>query len=279
MTQPQPAAAVGGARLVERFGQEWRSLDELCSSFTDEQWDHGTDCPGWTVKDHLSHIIGTESMLLGVEPPPAPGHMPAHVHNPIGEMNEAWVDARRGRSGAEVLAEFRRVAADRLTALASLTDADLRAESWTPAGKGTYEGFMDIRIFDCWVHEQDMRRAVGRPGHLGGPVAEHALDRVVLGLPYVVGKKVGPPEGTSITFEVTGPTARTWAIEVDGGRARTMPEPPADPSATVTADFETFMATACGRWDPADPLADGRFRLGGDVALGRSVVEQLNFII
>jgi hypothetical protein len=35
---------------------------------------------------------------------------------------------------------------------------------------------MHIRIFDCWVHEQDMRRATGRPGHLTGPVVHTTSD-------------------------------------------------------------------------------------------------------
>ena len=46
----------------------------------------------------------------------------------------------------------------------------------TPAGPDTYGRFMRVRIFDCWMHEQDIRRAVGRPGHVEGP----AVDRVPL---------------------------------------------------------------------------------------------------
>ena len=33
------------------------------------------------------------------------------------------------------------------------------AESFTPAGKSTYGRFMQIRVFDCWLHEQDIRDA------------------------------------------------------------------------------------------------------------------------
>ena len=33
--------------------------------------------------------------------------------------------------------------------------------SFTPAGKDTYGRFMQIRVFDCWLHEQDIRDALG----------------------------------------------------------------------------------------------------------------------
>ncbi|MGH2791077.1 MAG: maleylpyruvate isomerase N-terminal domain-containing protein, partial [Actinomycetota bacterium] len=35
--------------------EEWAALSSLCGHLTDEQWRADTDCPGWTVKDQLSH--------------------------------------------------------------------------------------------------------------------------------------------------------------------------------------------------------------------------------
>ena len=52
---------------------------------------------------------------------------------------------------------------------------------------------LPFRVFDAWVHEQDMRRAVGRPGDLDTPVAAAALDRIVGTMPFVVGKRAGAP--------------------------------------------------------------------------------------
>ena len=52
---------------------------------------------------------------------------------------------------------------------------------FTPAGQDTYGRFMRIRVFDCWLHEQDIRDAVGRPGGEDGPAAELALDEMAAG--------------------------------------------------------------------------------------------------
>ena len=35
--------------------------------------------------------------------------------------------------------------------------------------------FLQLRVLDNWLHEQDIRRALGMPGHLGGPAAEPRL--------------------------------------------------------------------------------------------------------
>ena len=99
---------------VEHLRILWTSIDELCSSLAEADWDRPTGCPGWTVKDQLSHLVDYEARALGR---PGPDHTPAdlsHTRNPLGEGNEIGVDFRRSRPGPEVLAEFRQVTAERL---------------------------------------------------------------------------------------------------------------------------------------------------------------------
>ena len=52
------------------------------------------------------------------------------------------------------------------------------AEGFTPAGTDTYGRFMRIRIFDTWLHEQDIRDAMDRPGHESGLPVELTLDEM-----------------------------------------------------------------------------------------------------
>jgi uncharacterized protein (TIGR03083 family) len=223
--------------------------------------------------------VGMESRLLGR---PVPDHKPAeaaHVRNPIGQSNEVDVDWRRHRPPTEVLAEFEEVAAERLARLRASTPEDFAAEAKTPVGPGTMADFLAIRLLDIWVHEQDMRRAVGRPGHREGPVAEHALDRLASGLPYVVGKKAAASDGSTIVFEVLGPSARKLAVGVEDGRARPLVPVPELPTAILTLDQDVFTRLACGRADPAAVLAAGEVTLSGDTDLARRVVESMNFMI
>jgi uncharacterized protein (TIGR03083 family) len=154
--------------VIDTLEEEWQVLAELGDSLSAEDWDRPTACPGWSARDNLSHIIGTERLLAGEATPDVALGDTSHVRNAIGETNEAWVAARRGRPGAEVVAELREVAASRVATLRAMSEDDWNREGWTPAGTDTFGRFMQIRVMDCWVHEQDIREAVDRPGHISG---------------------------------------------------------------------------------------------------------------
>ena len=259
--------------FIDQLAAVWRSTAAACEDLSPDQWDTMTDCPGWTVRDQLAHVIGTESMLLGrPSPDPAPAAL-AHVHNPIGEMNEAWVDARRQLPGDRVLAEFEAVTAARIAALEAMNDEQLEASTPSPVGEVPYATFMDVRVMDCWTHEQDIRRALGRPGHLEGAAPKAAIDRLVSSFGYVVGKRVGPPDGSTVVLELD--KARRIAVVMSDSRAKPT-DPPADPTVRIRTDGETYACLAAGRWTADHAIASGRVAFSGDEALGRRVVRNMS---
>jgi uncharacterized protein (TIGR03083 family) len=262
-------------RIVNALEATWRSVLDLCDGLSDEEWDRPTGCPGWTVKDQISHLIGTENMLLGRPAAPSAEPYGEHVRNDIAKFNEAEVVARKDRPGPEVLDELRQVVEARVPALRAMSDEDFDKEAMTPVGPGTYGQFMGIRVFDSWIHEQDIRRALGRPGHFEGPAADVALEHVVPSLGRTVGKKAGAPDGSTVVIELTGPMERRLGVGVTGGRAALLPEPPDAPTATLRMDAGAFVALTCGR---SDVDASG-VALGGDEALARKVAENLAFTI
>jgi uncharacterized protein (TIGR03083 family) len=265
--------------LVEHLATVWASMTDLGGQLSETEWKQGTEVPGWSVQDNLAHIAGLEWMLLGREQPDhAIPEALAHVKNDIGRRNEVWVDSRRSHSGADVLAEFVEVTGTRLAQLRAFGAEDFGAESWTPVGPGTVRELLPFRVFDSWVHEQDMRRAVDRPGSLESAVAAVALERIVLAMPFVVGKRAGAPDGSVIVFDLSGSLAQSFAIGVEGGRAKRLDALPSAPDVRILTDTETFARLGCGRIDPGATLADARVRLEGDVTLGRRVVEQINFL-
>jgi uncharacterized protein (TIGR03083 family) len=273
------APVTADAALVEQLDQVWSSMSELGGWLTEEEWKRPTEVPGWSVQDNLAHIAGIEASLLGRSAPDhvVPDDLP-YVKNDMGRRNEVFVDSRRARSGAEVLAEFREVTGQRLEELGTYDEAAFGAESWTPVGPGTVRDLLPFRVFDSWVHEQDMRRAVARPGDLDTAVAAVVLDRIAASMPFVVGKKAAAPEGSTVVFELDGPMPRSIPIGVEGGRARLLDDPPPSPTTRITTDTETFARLACGRLDPAAELAAERVRVDGDAELGRRVVENVNFL-
>ncbi|MGH2725468.1 MAG: maleylpyruvate isomerase family mycothiol-dependent enzyme, partial [Actinomycetota bacterium] len=156
----------------ELMEQAWSSMEELCSQLDPSDWDLPTDCPGWNVKDQLAHVVSLESRALG-RPQPSPGPVKApHTRNEIGELNEGDLEARRSMTPEELLDEYRDVTAQRGKVLSSWSDADWKDEGRGVLGKAPREIIIRIRIVDVFTHEQDIRVATGKPGHLGGGVAK-----------------------------------------------------------------------------------------------------------
>jgi uncharacterized protein (TIGR03083 family) len=267
-------------RTVEALGEVWASLGELLASLTDEQWELPSPLPGWSVKDNVAHIIGTEAMLAG-EPAPAveiDRSLAPHVRNDIGAFNEQWIESFRSTPPNEVLSRFTELTGARLAALEQLSQEEWDAESFTPAGKDTYGRFMQIRVFDCWLHEQDIRDAVGKPGHENGLAVEVVLDEMATALGFVVGKKAGATAGQSVTFALTDGGAVVRSIHVDvAERASVVAALPGPATVTLTMPVGVMTRRCAGRV-PADALLD-EVVIDGDLALASSVLDNQAYTI
>ncbi len=264
--------------VVAGLHDVWDRLDALLAGLHDDDWTRPTCLPGWNVQAIAAHIIGTESMLLGVEAPDLTVSEATHPHvrNQIGSFNEAWVEALGAEPPADVLARFRADVAKREEALDAMSQEDWDRVGFTPAGQDTYGRFMRIRVFDQWMHELDIRDAIGEAGGDAGPAAELGLDEMASAMGYLVGKKGGATPGSRVRIELTGPAARTINVEV-GERAAVVDELSGPPTLTVTMPVLVFARLAGGRAEPAT-LRD-QVTIDGDEELGERLVANLAYTI
>jgi uncharacterized protein (TIGR03083 family) len=264
--------------MVAALNEAWDGLVNLAVELAPDDWGCATDLPGWSVKDVYAHVIGVESMLLGRPMPDVtlPDDLP-HVRNEIGRANEMWVLAYRDHSGAEVLADLATVLAERRAVLAGMDQAAFDARAWTPSGEDTYGRFMRIRVMDTWYHEQDVREAIGRPGHLEGLAPEVTLDEITSAMGYVVGKQAAFPRGTSVRFNLRGPMSHTLDIRVTD-RARVVDQLADWPTITVTMPGATFCRLVGGRraWD--HPWIRAATVVEGDTDMAPQLLENLAFL-
>ncbi len=255
---------------------EWTAIEKLLAGLTPEQWMRPSPLPGWTVHDVAAHIIGTESFLLGEQPGDVDldVHGLAHVRNEMGAFNERWVEFLRGESPAAMLERFRTATARRREVLAAMSAQEWETPTPSPIGQTTYGRFMRIRVFDCWMHELDIRDAVGVPGDEGTPSAQIAFYEITDSLGYIVGKLGQAPDGSRIALRLTGPLARTVFVAVDG-RARVVEALDGPATATITVDSGLFTRLGGGR-TTAD-AHPGAVTIDGDVEVGRRIVSHLAF--
>jgi uncharacterized protein (TIGR03083 family) len=280
MSSPsRPVTELDKSQVLSGLFGTWESLDRLLSGLSEQQWQTPTPLPGWCVRNVVAHIIGTESVLQGLNAPDADIDVSTldHVRNDVGVANERWVRHLSTESGAELLERFRSITADRRKRLTDMSVDDWNAPTLTPVGPESYGRFMRVRLFDCWMHEQDIRDGVGRPSsdaELSGPAPRLALDEIAATMGYVVGKLGKAPDGSRVAVELTGPLSRTIRVAVDGRAGVVDDFGGLDPTSTIRLDGLQFTRLAGGRTDDAAGV-----ELGGDTEVGARIVERLNFVI
>jgi uncharacterized protein (TIGR03083 family) len=278
----RPVTKLDKSEVLSGLFGVWDDIDALLGGLSETEWQAMSPLPGWDIKALVSHMIGTESFLAGIPAPQPDIDVSAldHVRNDIGVLNECWVRHLGAKSGAEVLERFRAITDDRRKALESLSGEEWDAVTPTPVGPESYGRFMRVRVFDCWMHEQDIREALQRPSsddELDGAAARLSLDEIAATMGFVVGKLAKAPDGSRVEFELSGPLARSIRVSVDA-RAQVVDDfGGQEPTATIRLDALQFTRLAGGR-----PMCRARTQdvdLAGDEEVAAQVVEHLNFVI
>jgi uncharacterized protein (TIGR03083 family) len=261
------AARLSG--YVEVWWQAVNDFTDLLESIPADQWATPTDLPGWDVHAVAAHAAHLEAVLAGSPEETVDVGQPDHVTGLMGLYTEQGVVARRNRTPDELINEIRESTTARHTALLAdpPTDPAAQPDSIFGGVPWDWERLLRNRPLDVWMHEQDVRRAVGRPGGMDSAAAKHTADYLTESLPIVVAKRAGAPAGTSVVLEVAG--SPTIAVQVgDDGRGQRV-DPPAAPTVTLRADREPFILIAGGRRWPAE----GAVQIEGDQELGRKILD------
>jgi len=235
------------------------------------EWHEPTDLAGWDVAAIVSHVAHLEAVLAGTPHEPVDVGEPAHVTNLMGTYTEQGVVSRRERTREELLSEIEAVTTKRHDELvADLPDATGPAPGVFGMLGWDNRTLLGNRPVDIWMHEQDLRRATGRPGGLAGTMAEHVIGVLQRSLGYVVGKRTDAVPGDSVRLLVEGCAPVTVLVGEDG---RAAPAEVDEPTTTITLDREAFIVRAGGRRSP-DAVAvaiEGDEKLGGQVVAGLAV--------
>lgn len=241
--------------------------NDLVGRLSDEEMATQSLCPAWDVRGVITHTMGVEVVLTGW----APSAEAPPPFEKIGEFNAAVESMDRG----DYASRISEVTSARLNHLESLAPAVIDEPSFTPAGLATYRRFLQVRVFDLWIHARDIALPLGEQLDDSGPAAEMTLQEVDDSIGYVVGKKIALPEGRSIVFEIRGGVERDIAVRVDGRATRV--DAVADPDVTVTTDVGTFLMLAAGRIDPQKQIDDGAITWSGDDEWGRTAALNLAY--
>ncbi|MFJ9345242.1 maleylpyruvate isomerase family mycothiol-dependent enzyme [Streptomyces sp. NPDC101237] len=266
---------------LQPYADAWthsiEAISELVTPLPEGEWNRRTPCPGWSVRDVVSHVIGLDCEMLG---DPRPIHtLPRdlyHVTNESQRYMEMQVDVRRHHTAPEMTSELEYTVIRRNRQLRNESREPGRTVRGPMSTEITLEESMRSHAFNVWVHEQDLRAALGRPGNLDSPGAQIARDVLLDELPRVVATKADAPRSSAVIFDVHGPVEFLRTIRIDiQGRGTLETTPALGPAAVFTLDWETYVRLACGRTTP-DAVAD-RVKAEGDQELTAAILR--NFAV
>jgi uncharacterized protein (TIGR03083 family) len=223
-------------RAIDAIRADRAALIGICSGLTAEQWSAPSGCAGWTVQDLVTHLGNLFWLVVDA------AHLPDTRGVPTERAQEIGVEARRGQSAADVLADYEKVSEIGTTRLAELAALDAEL----PLGEdfGTYSTRLlaCAYVFDHYTH---IRADLFAPrGPLTGepPPSDElrvvpALDWIEAALPQQNRSAV---ERCTLEMQVTGTGARQ--IKFGTGQS----------AATICSDAPALVRGITGRGDWAD---------------------------
>jgi uncharacterized protein (TIGR03083 family) len=244
-----------------------RSLDE-------QDWLLPTDLPGWDVRAVAAHLAHLESLLAGISQPEVEDRAVPEGGPRSARLTSAGLRAREGVAGPALVEELEAAAALRSEQLRADPPRDPSAPSSValPGFSKDWGSLLSNRVLDVWMHEQDVRRAVGRPGGLNSAGAAHTVRALNRSFPYLVGKRLAPPPGTTVLLVVEGSHPLRVSVGVDAaGRAAAAVSEPSRHDLALTMGVDAYCVLSGGRRsaDDVDVV------VSGDLLLGRRLLEAL----
>ncbi|MGW5641298.1 maleylpyruvate isomerase family mycothiol-dependent enzyme [Saccharopolyspora sp. NPDC003752] len=229
------------AHAAEVLRPEVEAMRALLGELSAEEWLMTTDCPRWSVRDVVAHVLGNAEVAL------APDLLVLRAREGalryprlyrLDAMNEMAVDAWRDRQAGELAAEFAPLWRQVIRALPGMTES-VRGQTFDTGYPGMLPVAMGyvvdvVLARDMWMHRVDICRATGRA------FTAHEHDRGVVEqvLRDLDDAWTGPP----LVLELTGVVSGGWQIGADA------------PVATVRGDAIGVLRMFSGRVEPQPDL-------------------------
>jgi uncharacterized protein (TIGR03083 family) len=267
---------VGPVYLVDRFSPLHQELMSLLRRLDEEDWFRPTACALWSVKDIVAHLLDTglrrlssgrdDFMPSAVNAIQSYGDLVAYLNR----LNSDWVGATR-RLSPRVLMELMDITAPQVHAHFSSLDPHARARfgvAW--AGEEVSPVWFDIgrEYTERWLHQQQIREAVGASGLLDPEWLSPALDIFMRALPHTY-RAVQADAGQRIHFLIHGEAGGDWTLRRESHAWTLFAGRDNHAEARVSLDQETAWKLFSKGLSPE--IVRRRVYLEGDPRLGEPV--------
>jgi uncharacterized protein (TIGR03083 family) len=264
---------VGPVNLAHLFPGLHRELMSVLRRLEPADWSRPTACALWSVKDIVAHLLDSclRRLSFGRDRLDASPNRPidsyADLVRYLNHLNAEWVAATR-RVSPRVLMDLMDLAEPQLHKyLDSLDPNDPAVFGVAWAGEDRSLNWFDIgrEYTERWLHQQQIREAVGAPGLSARAWLYPALDIFVRALPFTY-QNVEAPPGASVELTIGGNAGGVWTLARVADRWLLYTGSEARPSTRVALDQETawklFSKSLSSERAARDVRIEGDPRLG-----------------
>jgi len=197
---------------------EVERLLDLVGELSDDEWEQPTECPGWTVRDVLAHLLGMWKLQYDPEERTRQITVATQRAQQSGRLRIDELTALQVADHTELpnvaIGQALRVVAPLALAGRREMPATVRAAAYDPLMPGespwTFGYLFDIiHTRDPWMHRVDICRALGREMRLS---VDHD-SRLIADAVADWARRHGQP----FTLHLTGPVGRTFTTGTEGG--------------------------------------------------------------
>ncbi|GAA0238305.1 maleylpyruvate isomerase family mycothiol-dependent enzyme [Cryptosporangium japonicum] len=260
------------------FPVERAELLALLGTLDEDAWHAPTPCPGWSVHDLVAHVVhdylrrlsgGRDGWTGGWIPVPD-----AELGPVLNRANDEFVAAARGLSPRVLIGLLAGFGPqlDQYWASCDLEAPGLTV-SWAvpdvPAPT-----WLDIarEYTEFWVHQQQIRAAVGRPGADSRRLMHPVVDAFLRALP----RALDGAAGSSVTVFVTAPIDEAWTARRNSEGWSVRPGPDASPDVRLELAPDTLWQVATRGIEPAD--ARERTKVDGEESLAAAALGLVSIV-
>ena len=248
-----------------------------------EIWEQPSTCPGWWNRDLMAHLAGQDTAAAQLLKGDTAEELDAYRATLDGQelttdgLNVFLVNHRSGLPYREVLAAWGQAAEAFLGYAALLDDAawnDRRFEWLSGAIAAKY--LIQSRVVEWWVHGEDLRASADLdPGFQHWPI-HLTIDLGVRMLPWALGRAGLDLSGRTVDIRLEGAGEGAWHWGLGAGEA---PSPETRPDAVIEGRAPQFALVAARRLSADDVLESGTVVVGGDRAIGETVVRAIRAFV
>lgn len=233
----------------------------LMSSLSPADWRKATQLKGWSVHDVAAHLYGNcagefdeafRRCARGDASPVIPGD--------LNIWNEARARAVSDWPPDRLLDAYKEASAATI-ALIDGWNTDLEtpvrlAEALLPRPL-----WLEARILAVhhWVHGQDIRKAVGRPGGVTDERMRPVIQSLFDMMPLVFRRDEAGGLCMTVGFELSGPGGGQWTVDVSDGECRVSLGRPEGAAVTIKGDAWTYYRVGQGLMSPLVAILTRKF--------------------